>query len=107
MSQKQYIVTARKWRPLDFLQVVGQSHITKTLSGAIKSGRIHHAYLFTGPRGVGKTTTARIYARELIKYGMAGAGSSKRSSDADLLEIIEIDGASNNSVDDIRLLREN
>lgn len=106
MSENEYIVTARKWRPLDFSSVVGQSHITQTLSNAIKSGRIHHAYLFTGPRGVGKTTTARIYARELIKYGI-GENSDKQNIDANSLEIIEIDGASNNSVEDVRLLREN
>jgi DNA polymerase III subunit gamma/tau len=106
MSENEYIVTARKWRPLDFSSVVGQSHITQTLSNAIKSGRIHHAYLFTGPRGVGKTTTARIYAHELINYGI-GDDSAKQNTDANALEIIEIDGASNNSVEDVRLLREN
>ena len=60
-----FIVTARKWRPQKFNEVVGQEHITSTLKNAIKSGRIAHAYLFTGPRGVGKTTTARILARTI------------------------------------------
>ena len=60
-----YIVTARKWRPKKFAEVVGQEHITTTLKNAIKDNRIAHAFLFTGPRGVGKTTTARILAKVL------------------------------------------
>ena len=60
-----YQVTARKWRPTEFNSVVGQEHITQTLKNAIDSGRLHHAYLFSGPRGVGKTTTARILAKAL------------------------------------------
>jgi len=61
--EKNFLVTARKFRPQTFDDVVGQNHITGTLKNAIKTGRIHHAYLFCGPRGVGKTTTARILAR--------------------------------------------
>lgn len=112
-EQESFVVTARKWRPLTFASVVGQEHITHTLQNAIKSGRIHHAYLFCGPRGVGKTTTARILARAVNclspvdnepcnKCANCTAVLSSRS-----LDIIEIDGASNNSVDDIRKLREN
>jgi len=112
-SNKEFIVTARKWRPLTFNSVVGQEHITTTLKNAIKTGRIHHAYLFCGPRGVGKTTTARILARAVnclqpVDYEPCNqctnceAALNNRS-----IDIIEIDGASNNSVDDIRTLREN
>lgn len=109
MNDTEYIVTARKWRPLSFEKVVGQSHITKTLENAINNQRVHHAYLFTGPRGVGKTTTARIYAKEVIKYGILqkDPNSSIDIDSLDTLDIIEIDGASNNSVEDIRTLREN
>ncbi|HXB97581.1 MAG TPA: AAA family ATPase, partial [bacterium] len=60
-----YLVIARKWRPQTFEDVVGQSHVTRTLQNAITAGRVAHAYLFTGPRGVGKTTTARILAKAL------------------------------------------
>lgn len=109
MSEQEYIVTARKYRPGEFDEVVGQDHITRTLLNAIKNNRIHHAYLFTGPRGVGKTTTARIYAREVITKGLAETNSdpSVKAENLNSLDIIEIDGASNNSVDDVRMLREN
>ena len=60
-----FLVTARKWRPQKFNDVVGQEHVTNTLKNAIKENRVAHAYLFTGPRGVGKTTTARILAKAL------------------------------------------
>jgi DNA polymerase-3 subunit gamma/tau len=111
--ENNYIVTARKWRPQTFDSVVGQEHITNTLKNAIKSNRIHHAYLFSGPRGVGKTTTARILARAVnclspIDYEPCNKCANciaileNRS-----LDVIEIDGASNNSVEDVRKLREN
>lgn len=108
MPNQEYIVTARKWRPNTFDEVVGQDHISITLRNAIKNNRIHHAYLFTGPRGVGKTTTARIYAREAIAYGLKVKDNIDISpDDVGDLDIIEIDGASNNSVEDVRMLREN
>ena len=112
-ESKDYIVTARKWRPMRFTDVVGQEHITKTLQNAIRAGRVHHSYLFSGPRGVGKTTTARILARALnctspVDYEPCNKCESCLSViDGRSLDIIEIDGASNNSVDDVRKLREN
>lgn len=111
--ESNFLVTARKFRPQLFSSVVGQNHITKTLKNAINSNRIHHAYLFNGPRGVGKTTTARIFARALNCLNLQDGEpcneceSCKNSLDGRSLDIIEIDGASNNSVDDIRKLREN
>lgn len=111
--QEDYVVTARKWRPKLFKDVVGQEHITKTLKNAVISNRIHHAYLFSGPRGVGKTTTARILARALNCENPKDAEPCNVCSsclavlESKSLDIIEIDGASNNSVDDIRRLREN
>ncbi|MFC2130637.1 DNA polymerase III subunit gamma/tau [Bacteroidota bacterium] len=111
--QEEYLVTARKWRPLQFKDIVGQEHISITLQNAIKSGRIHHAYLFSGPRGVGKTTTARIYARAINCTDPNGSEPCNKCESCESilngrsLDVIEIDGASNNSVDDIRKLREN
>ncbi len=109
----EHIVTARKWRPIRFDEVIGQEHITQTLKNAVSFNRIHHAYLFTGPRGVGKTTTARILARAVNCENQTDAEPcNKCESCTSILEgrsldVIEIDGASNNSVDDIRTLREN
>ncbi|MBF0387300.1 MAG: DNA polymerase III subunit gamma/tau [Candidatus Omnitrophica bacterium] len=102
-----YLVLARKYRPQTFADVIGQSEITDKLKNALACGRTAHAYLFCGPRGVGKTTCARILAMELNKN--TPAGSSQGSLDLGMqtaLDIIEIDGASNNSVDDIRALRD-
>ncbi|MFP4543864.1 MAG: DNA polymerase III subunit gamma/tau [Candidatus Kapaibacterium sp.] len=112
-DQTSFIVTARKWRPLQFTDVIGQDHITRTLKNAIEANRVHHAYLFSGPRGVGKTTAARIYARAVNCLNSQDAEPcNKCESCVPILEgrsmdVIEIDGASNNSVDDIRKLREN
>src|SRR3989338_478241 len=88
----------RKYRSKKFGEVVGQQHVTKTLTNALKSGRISHAYLFTGPRGVGKTSVARIFAHEV--------NNLKYDEDKPHLDIIEIDAASNRRIDEIRDLRE-
>ncbi len=107
-----YLAIARKWRPMVFDEIVGQQHVTRTLQNAIKMERIHHAFLFTGPRGVGKTTAARILARALCceggptpdPCGTCTLCTAILSGSAP--DVIEIDGASNNSVDDVRELRE-
>ncbi len=107
-----YLVTARKWRPKIFADVVGQEHITETLQNAIKNNRIAHAYLFTGPRGVGKTTTARIYAKALNCESLKDAEPCNECTmcteiqNLQSMDIIEIDGASNRGIDEIRTLRE-
>jgi DNA polymerase III subunit gamma/tau len=108
-----YLVFARKWRPLTFDDVVGQEHITETLKKAIEKNRVAHAYIFTGTRGVGKTTTARILARALnCEKGPTATPCGECTSCKDIIngssfDVLEIDGASNNSVNDIRELREN
>ena len=107
-----YQVTARKWRPRQFDEVVGQEHITATLKNAVHSGRIAQCYLFCGPRGVGKTTTARILAKVLNCVDRRDGNpcevcdSCKSIAAFTSMNVLEIDGASNNSVDDIRELRE-
>ena len=111
-ESKEFLVTARKWRPRLYSDVVGQDHITKTLKNSISSERVHHAYLFSGPRGVGKTTTARIHAIALNNHTEnfepdLDSELAKQLSEGRAMDIIEIDGASNNSVDDVRRLREN
>jgi len=103
----------RKYRPQTFSDVIGQTHIVQTLSNAIKHGRIGHAYLFTGPRGTGKTTLARIFARAVNCQKPDGANPClkcdicKNITDGRSLDIFEIDAASNTGVDNIRELREN
>lgn len=100
-----YLVLARKYRPQTFADVIGQSEITDKLKNAIACDRTAHAYLFCGPRGVGKTTCARILAMELNRNVKSDQGSLDLGMQT-ALDIIEIDGASNNSVEDIRALRE-
>ncbi|MBM4442835.1 MAG: DNA polymerase III subunit gamma/tau, partial [Candidatus Rokubacteria bacterium] len=105
-----YQVLARKWRPQTFESVVGQDAITRTLTNALASGRIAHAYLFAGPRGIGKTTTARLLARALLCAERAGSEPCGRCvvcTDAQPVDLIEIDAASNRRIDDVRTLREN
>ncbi len=107
-----YQVIARKWRPQTFADVVGQQHVTRTLANAIQSGRVAHAYIFSGARGVGKTTTARILAKALnCAKGPAAEPCNECDSCREIgmgnsLDVIEIDAASNRGIDQIRELRE-
>ena len=108
-----YEVLARKWRPQVFQDVIGQEHITQTLMNAIKNDRLAHAYLFSGARGVGKTSVARILAKAInCKEGEPGIPCNKCHSCIEVTEgssvdVQEIDGASNRGIDEIRELREN
>ncbi|MEG2480060.1 MAG: AAA family ATPase, partial [Mucinivorans sp.] len=108
-----FVVSARKYRPATFRSVVGQGHITQTLQSAIERGTLAHAYLFTGPRGVGKTTCARIFAKAINclnptpDHEACGVCESCVAFDQGRSwGIHELDAASNNSVEDIRLLTE-
>ncbi len=109
----EYQVLARKWRPSEFSELIGQAHIAKTLQNSIERDRIAHAYLFTGVRGVGKTSTARILAKALncesgpTPSPCSQCPSCKAISSGASLEVLEIDGASNTGVDDVRELKEN
>ena len=108
----EFIVSARKYRPATFQSVVGQKHITSTLKNAIERGQLAHAYLFCGPRGVGKTTCARIFAKAINCLSPHGAEacseceSCRSFGEGRSLNIHELDAASNNSVEDIRTLIE-
>jgi DNA polymerase-3 subunit gamma/tau len=103
----------RKWRPQTFEQVVGQEHVTRTLRNALDMDRVHHAYLFTGPRGTGKTTTARLLAKAVNCLDETPANRPCNAcaictavNEGRLMDLIEIDAASNTGVDDVRELRE-
>jgi DNA polymerase-3 subunit gamma/tau len=108
-----YEALARKWRPKGFEEVVGQGHVTRALANAISLGKIHHAYLFSGTRGVGKTTFARILARALTcEKGPTASPCLECAACREILagsatDVQEIDGASNTGIDDVRRLREN
>src|SRR5881397_3938719 len=107
-----YQVIARKYRPQRFADVVGQEHVTQTLSNAIEQKRLAHAYLFCGPRGTGKTTIARIFAKCLNCTGGPKVNFDDDDSrcreiaEGRSLDVLEIDGASNNGVEQVRELRE-
>ncbi|WP_432823579.1 DNA polymerase III subunit gamma/tau [Trichloromonas sp.] len=108
-----YLVLARKWRPQSFEDLVGQEHVSQTLANAIRTGRVHHAFLFTGARGVGKTSAARIFAKALnCETGITSTPCNECPSCLEItagqgIDVFEIDGASNTGVDDVRELREN
>src|SRR5438477_11543118 len=107
-----YQVIARKWRPQTFAEIVGQQHVTRTLQNAIQSGRVAHAYIFSGARGVGKTTTARILAKALnCIHGPTPTPCNECDSCREIaagssLDVLEIDAASNRGIDQVRELRE-
>jgi len=111
----EYRVTARKWRPKNFEEVSSQEFITKTLKNAVKNNRISHAYLFSGPRGVGKTTVARILAKSLNCLNRKADGTPCNVCDSCMEinndnrnhpDVFEIDGASNRNIEDVRELKE-
>ena len=107
-----YQVIARKWRPQTFAEIVGQQHVTRTLQNAIESGRVAHAYIFSGARGVGKTTTARILAKALncVKGPTSSpcneCASCREIAAGSSLDVLEIDAASNRGIDQVRELRD-
>ena len=108
-----YQVLARKWRPADFTQMVGQEHVVQALVNALDANRLHHAYLFSGTRGVGKTTLGRIFAKALnCEQGVTSKPCGSCSSCAEIdegrsVDLLEIDAASRTGVDDMRELLDN
>ncbi|MBA3485989.1 MAG: DNA polymerase III subunit gamma/tau [Lysobacter sp.] len=108
-----YLVLARKWRPKRFAELVGQEHVVRALTNALETGRLHHAFLFSGTRGVGKTTIARIFAKSLnCEQGTSAEPCGECSACLDIdagrfLDLLEIDAASNTGVDDVRDVIEN
>jgi DNA polymerase-3 subunit gamma/tau len=107
-----YLVLARKYRPQRFEDLVGQEHVARTITNAISLGRVHHAFLFTGARGVGKTSAARILAKALCcETGPTATpcgvcGFCQEIASGQSVDVVEIDGASNRGVEDARNLRE-
>src|ERR1700675_4950076 len=108
-----YTALARKWRPKKFSELIGQEHVRRALVNALGSGRVHHAFLFTGTRGVGKTSIARIFAKCLncVKGPTVEPCNvcdiCQAISVGQDVDVIEIDGASSNGVEDVRNLRQN
>ena len=108
-----YLALARKWRPKAFSEVVGQQHVVQALSNALDTGRVHHAFLFTGTRGVGKTTLARIFAKSLnCEEGTSAepcqvCGTCVSIDEGRYVDLIEVDAASRTKVDDTREILEN
>ena len=115
-----YLVLARKYRPVNFAELIGQEHVTHTLANAFQQNKVGQAYIFTGTRGVGKTTLGRILAKALRcedpnslpgqkNYGIPcnACESCTEINDGSALDVLEIDGASNNGVDNVREIREN
>src|SRR5690606_25683109 len=111
-ARMSYLVLARKWRPRRFAELVGQEHVVRALTNALETGRVHHAYLFTGTRGVGKTTIARIFAKSLncekgTSADPCGECETCQAIDAGrYIDLLEIDAASNTGVDNVRDLIE-
>ena len=107
------LLTLRSSGPQSFEDLVGQEHVSQTLANAIRTGRVHHAFLFTGARGVGKTSAARIFAKALnCEKGPSPTPCNQcdiceRISAGDDVDVLEIDGASNRGIDEIRQLRQN